>query len=83
MDRYIKSRTYTVRPRMKTYWFKKDKKVYDIIELVKGEYYSDPSYGNGGGDYVPYEKESILYTCDNITEAETLKTEMLNSQIWT
>ena len=63
---------------MKKRWFINDIKVYDLIKHVEGEYWSDPSYGNGGGDYRPFSREETIYSFSSFTEAETFKTELEN-----
>ena len=78
MKTKITSLEYTIKPRMKKRWFVGDIKVYDLFELKGGQYWSDPTYGNGGGDYIDFEKEEVMYTFDTFAEAETFKTELEN-----
>ena len=63
---------------MKKRWFRKNVKVYDLIEHTKGEYWSDPSYGNGMGNYVDFNSEKVIYTFNTFAEAQTFKTELEN-----
>lgn len=77
-DRYITNTAYYIKPRMKKRWFRSDIKVYDLIEKSDGEYWSDPSYGNGGGDYIPFEKETVLYSFKTFAEADKMKEELKN-----
>ena len=51
METIINKTEYSIKPRMKKRWFRKDVKVFDLIKHIEGKYWSDPSYGNGGGDY--------------------------------
>ena len=76
METIINKTEYSIKPRMKKRWFRKDVKVFDLIKHVEGEYWSDPSYGNGGGDYRPFKNDSVIYTFDTFAEAETFKTEL-------
>lgn len=64
---------------MKKRWFRKDIKVYDVLEISDGKFWSDSSYGNGGGSYISFEKEQILHTFDTFLEADSFRQEMENS----
>lgn len=78
MDTIINKTEYSIKPRMKKRWFRKDVKVYDLIKHVEGKYWSDPSYGNGGGDYRPFKKDYIVYSFSSFAEAEQFKNELSN-----
>ena len=41
---------YSIKPRLKTRFFKSPYVVYDLIKKYK--YWDDPSNGNGGGEYI-------------------------------
>jgi len=43
---------YKIIPRMKGYWFWR-RKVYDLYRVGYKTLWSDPSFGNGGGDWSP------------------------------
>ena len=77
METIINKTEYSIKPRIKRRWFRKDVKVFDLIKHVEGEYWSDPSYGNGGGDYRPFNREEVVYSFSSFTEAEQFKKELL------
>ena len=77
METIINKTEYSIKPRMKKRWFRKDVKVFDLIKHVEGEYWSDPSYGNGGGDYRPFSREGVVYSFSSFAEAEQFKNELL------
>lgn len=54
-------------------WFKPARIVFDVIE--HGTTWYDPSYGNGGGDYVDYVKKIATY---DTAEAATIARDTLN-----
>ena len=78
MEKIINKTAYSIKPRMKKRWFINDIKVYDLIKHVEGEYWSDSSYGNGGGDYIFFKNDSVIYTFGTFAEAETFKIELEN-----
>ena len=43
------TRTYRVAPRIKKRFFREPVMVFDVV--MDYQYWYDPSYGNGGGDY--------------------------------
>ena len=55
----------------KRMFFYPDKKVYEVWKHSTIEYWSDPSYGNGGGSWSPptKRKEKII-TFDTLMEAD-------------
>lgn len=71
-DNYIKSVEYSIKPRIKKYWFKKDSLVYDLIEHTKGERWCDPSYGNGGGNFIEYSTDVVISSFNNKEFAEDM-----------
>lgn len=73
---YITTAEYIIKPRVKKQWFRKDRVVYDLVLKSIGERWCDPSYGNGGGDYIPFEDEEVIHTCDTLVEAEGFKNKM-------
>lgn len=80
-DTYIDRLGYYIKPRMKKRWFRSDIKVYDLIEKSEGEYWSNPSYGNGGGNFVPFDKEEVLYSFERFAEADKMKEELENIKL--
>lgn len=79
MTTKITNLEYVIRPRMKKRFFGGDIKVYDLFELKAGKYWSDPTYGNGGGEYVDFEKEKVIYTFNTFAEAGKFKEELQNN----
>ena len=77
METIINKTEYSIKPRMKKRWFRKDVKVFDLIKHVEGEYWSDPSYGNGMGNYVLFSREEVVYSFSSFAEAEQFKNELL------
>lgn len=57
---------YKVKARLSKIWFCKPEIVYDLMMCY--EYWYDPSYGNGGGDYRPCSKR--IATFKDESEAE-------------
>ena len=78
METIINKTEYSIKPRMKRRWFRKDVKVFDLIKHIEGEYWSDPSFGNGGGDYRPFSREEVVYSFSSFAEAEQFKKELSN-----
>ena len=53
--------TYEVIPEYKKSWFRKDGVI--VYKLIKNyQYWDDPSYGNGGGDY--RDAQQLVHTFD-------------------
>jgi len=75
-DRVVEKITYSIKPRMKKRWFLNDIKVYDLFEEIEGERWSDPSYGNGGGDFIPFGITNKIYTFETYEDAEQFKKEL-------
>lgn len=68
--------TYSIKPRMKKRGFLKDIKIYDLLKHTEGQYWSDSSYGNGGGSFEDFNKTETLYTFETFGEAEQFKKEL-------
>lgn len=60
---------HTVKARMYKPWFKPARIVFDVQEHYSSWY--DPSYGNGGGDYVDCVK--VVGTYDTAEEATIVR----------
>lgn len=62
---------------MKKRWFLNGIKVYDLLEHTKGQYWDDPSYGNGiDGEFRDFNKTETLYTFETFGEADVFKEEL-------
>lgn len=69
--------SYSIVPRMKSRWFAKDTKVFDLIKEADVSYYSAFSFGNGADSFSPEKRiKTTVYTFDTYTEAETFKKEL-------
>ena len=67
---------YKVRPRMKVKWLFTKVKVYDVIKSYKKREWVDPTYGNGGGEFMTLDVDEVIETFDTYMEADTFKTEL-------
>lgn len=69
---------YKVKPRIRRkYWlFGKKIKVYDVLKVTVGEYWSDETYGNGGGEFVEYTEIERIHTFKSKIEAGCLRDEL-------
>lgn len=68
---------YKIVPRIKKRWFISDVKVYDVLKCYVDKYWSDSSYGNGGGKFIYYDREDLLGTFETFMEADQFKNELL------
>jgi len=75
-NRYVINLKYQIKPRMIKRWFLKDKKVYDLIEHSKGECWHDPSYGNGDGEFLPFDDKKTVYSFNTYAEADIMRQEL-------
>lgn len=73
---------YFIKPRYKQILFGifGEKKVYDLFKTETGSRWCDPSYGNGGGDFMDFEETSLIKTFDLFMDADTFKRELENVQ---
>jgi len=76
MQEVIYTKEYRIALRFKKRWVLKDKKVYDVIVRQEGKRWDDPSYGNGGGDFIHFKEDKVVYSFDSYKEAEDYKTEL-------
>lgn len=75
-DIAVEKITYFIKPRMEKHWFVEDEKVYDLFEKEEGARWVDPSYGNGGGDFMPFKNTNKIYTFKKLIEAQQFKNEL-------
>lgn len=76
----MKNKTYNIEPRLTRKWFGifgKPLVVYDIV--MSWEYWHDPTYGNGGGDYVLASK--YLCTMKTFCEAMVIVNKLVNCKV--
>ena len=69
--------SYRIAPRMKARWFAKDVKVYDLIASYTSREYVDFSYGNGGGDFMTFDREELIHTFETKGEAERFRDDLI------
>lgn len=76
-QKWITPPQYKIVPRMTGFWIWR-RKVYDLYRVGLTTYWSDPSFGNGGGDWSPQkEVEEKIETFKTFAEADTFKNELL------
>ena len=51
--------TYHINLTVKKRWFKSPQIVYKLIKYTEEEQWVDPTYGNGGGDFITVKKETV------------------------
>lgn len=65
--------TYTIEPRVKKRWFKENEMYYDLVKHSEETYWSDSSFGNGGGSFHKRKVEETVFSSKNIEEVLTIK----------
>ena len=65
--------TYHINPTVKKRWFKSPQIVYKLIKYTKEEQRIDPTYGNGGGDFLTVEKGTVIFSSPSFEEVEELR----------
>ena len=50
---------------------------YELIKYTEEERWIDPTYGNGGGDFITVKKETVMFSSPSFEEVEELR-ETLN-----
>lgn len=82
-DRYTTKVKYSIEPRFKKRWFRESILVYDLVGYKEGQYWSDPSYGNGLGNFVDFEDKVVLNTFTSLEDAEKTKNEFIKTnKLW-
>ena len=67
---------YRIKPRMKVKWLFSKGKVYDVIKHYEKREWVDPTYGNGGGEFITVVVDEVIETFNTYMEADTFKTEL-------
>lgn len=76
-DKWTTPPQYKIIPRMVGIWFWK-RKVYDLFRVGYKTYWSDPSFGNGHGDWSPpKEVKELEGTFNTFAEADIFRGELL------
>ena len=65
--------TYHINPTIKKRWFKSPQIVYKLIKYTEEEQCIDPTYGNGGGDFLTVEKGTVIFSSPFFEEVEELR----------
>ena len=65
--------TYHINPTVKKRWFKSPQIVYELIKYTEEEQWIDPTYGNGGGDFLTVEKGTVIFSSLSFEEVEELR----------
>ena len=65
--------TYHINPTVKKRWFKSPQIVYKLIKYTEEEQWIDPTYGNGGGDFLTVEKGTVIFSSLSFEEVEELR----------
>ena len=66
---------YYIEPILVKRWFREPVVMYALCET--GEYWDDPSYGNGGGDWRTYTK--VVYKYPSFNEAKVVLDKLVNT----
>lgn len=64
---------YHINPTVKKRWFKSPQIVYKLIKYTEEEQWIDPTYGNGGGDFITVKKETVVFSSPSFEEVEELR----------
>ena len=65
--------TYHINPTIKKRWFKSPQIVQKLIKYTEEEQWIDPTYGNGGGDFLTVEKGTVIFSSPSFEEVEELR----------
>ena len=60
--------TYHINPTVKKRWFKSPQIVYKLIKYTEEEQWIDPTYGNGGGDFITVKKGTVIFSSPSFEE---------------
>ena len=64
---------YNINPIVKKRWFKSPQLIYELIKYEEEDVWVDPSYGNGGGDFLTVKKETVMFSSPSFEEVEELR----------
>ena len=70
--------TYKIKPRLIKRWFRKPKLIFELIEIENCRRWVDPSYGNGGGDFIDMEEETVIFKSEDLEEVKNIKENLEN-----
>ena len=63
---------YSIEPRIKKRWFKENETYYDIIKETEEVEWYDPTYGNGGGNFISAKRIKTVFSSKYIDEVLTM-----------
>lgn len=64
--------TYKIEPRVKKRWFKENDLYYDLVKETEEPEWHDPSFGNGGGNFISAKKLKTVFSSKDINEVLTV-----------
>ena len=64
---------YHINTTIKKRWFKSPQLIYELIKYEEEEQWIDPTYGNGGGDFITVKKETVVFSSPSFEEVEELR----------
>ena len=70
--------TYKIKPKLIKRLFRKPKLIFELIEVEKYSRWFDPSYGNGGGDFIDCEEETVIFKSEDLEEVKNIKNSLEN-----
>ena len=75
---------YHINPTVKKRWFKSPQIVYELLKYTEEEQWIDPTYGNGGGDFITVKKETVVFSSPSFEEVEELRETLnkINGEKW-
>ena len=47
--------------------------MYELLKYTEEEQWIDPTYGNGGGDFLTVEKGTVIFSSPSFEEVEELR----------
>ena len=70
--------TYKIKPKLIKRLFRKPKLIFELIEVEDVREFIDHSYGNGGGDFIDMEEETVIFKSEDLEEVKNIKENLEN-----
>ena len=70
--------SYKIKPRLIKRLFRKPKLIFELIEVEHCKRWIDPSFGNGQGDFIDFEKERTIFKSEDLEEIKNIKESLEN-----
>lgn len=67
---------FHIKVKVKKKWFKKNELSYEVYEHKKVDLWIDPSYGNGGGNFVSAWQIKLIMAFNTSAEAIAFKSDL-------